>query len=352
MKKRDKILISLVLAIIFIVTQISCGGATTRRKFVGEISEESFLTKEEALVAYVQDEYCVENGEIYEFDSYETIEGLTVGELHSLGFSNSSEIDGERVVVTFKSQNGIFYKTETYLLEENEEYKYCSVVPWEDTPLNKAYYNFIVDQTQYQNVTVNLTSSAVFNYKGYRTTVKSDLKVFYTQDGVYISFETTEFSVGESHSQFVEFWALVEGEEFRVYTNDKNGSFTEITEDVLPILNNSAENLTPLGILNEYDHTIFMYRDSGFYLKETVKDELKTRFLKEVFGTEEGEVYAINTDVEIHDGKILTITETANAMSGSVTLSNVSTAVYSNYGKTEVDIPEEILQMQNQGEEE
>ena len=341
-------LLSILLIICCFSSVVSCKPTIESNKFTGVVSQNSYSSIEEALSAFLEEEFSSNLVGRYNYSSYEKTGTLTQTEINWLDIKkeSGSQIKGEKGIVVFTCENSeTMYETEVYLLNEDGNYRYCTVEPWDDIPLSKSYYNFIVQKEKYENVTVKIDTTTLLNRDGFKTTTNINLDLYCTEEYVYVSFDKQVYSGAVSDIEFVELWIINTESGIKVYTVGENSEYVQVTDDILPVLNDTLDNITPIATFKNYKHTAFMYKDNTFYLKEEVKEEYKNKFLQELFGNTDGEVFAINTDVEIERDRISVVTETANAKSGENTISHVMTATYTEYGKTVVQIPGEILQL-------
>lgn len=285
--------------------------------YVGELSTDKYDTMDDAVDAFIVEEYIGETITEVKNTTYNTNE-LTEEEVTGLGISEE-ELEGVNNVysceVSFNDGNSD--RTETfYLLIFDDGIKYQSKLPEKGEMITKSYYESVMKNSAMTECKVSgsMNIGMKYNFDGLKGsgTSKTTIEMINTETACYAKIKIT--IMGESSATEEYIVATDEGIRMFVSYGSEFEDWSDDIEEILGVDPTSVKNLYELNSVNalEYDHTYFEKTDYGFSLSGEKMQQALNEVLGEINGVDEMEDSGVDIDVSgltikyyVQDGRLV-----------------------------------------------
>lgn len=313
-----KIITFMLIFTLSLTALVGCGEKREKYSdaYTGEISTKEYNTMDDAVDAFIVDEYTGETSSDVKNTSYNT-DLLTAEEVEKLGLSEEQLKGVENVYsceLTF-SEGENERSVKLYLLSmDNGGVKYYSELPEKGKMITKSYYDSVMNNSAMLECAVSGTMNMKVKYnldgiKGSETT-KATMKMVNTQTACYAKVKTK----GSGTTTTVEEYLVATDGGIKLFVSDGDGfeDWSDDIEEMLGVDPSSVKNLYELnsGSAMEYDHTYFEKTDYGFCLsgekmQEAMSTVLADMDLEDMLGTGVTfDVSGLTLKCYVKDGKL------------------------------------------------
>lgn len=366
-RKFLSLLLVLVLALASVFAFAGCSKHPADESFTGAISAESYETKEEAAVAFVQQEI---NGKAtnaifvsYEKDkdlSEKEISNLNLGDKYSVSDVESAEMGevtfeenvqtsyvGDDSVATLSSRAaefGVVRKTSRMvIIKIGYVYLYYVPVFEKGEMITNSYISMILDYTKYRNMTEKSVSKSSVSLIGIKneTTITTTTKV--TENALYSKIVTK----AAEGSGIVELYVIERNSSLYAFqrTGEKENEMSSWKKVYFTY--SSIESF--LQNLFKFDHSYFERTKSGFKMSEDKLIAYVNDIMDNAFDSIGAEVTSGEVNYYVEDGRLSSsdVTMKMKVEAEGMKLNAKSTAEceWIDFGTTEIEIPAEITAM-------
>lgn len=316
----------------------------------GFVSEEVYTEKQKAAEGFILNEIKGED-EIIEFTEYKMLvemNGIEILVLNSDGKKEDFD-SGERGSIKYKVGEKE-YENYVCILESDGKYRYLVEKPYSDERVNKRYFDYIVSDEIYDNVTVTTQINTMVESEEHVITYETKITFTYTEEVVFCQYQSSEYSNGQSKVENYE-WYFFEEEGGKVvaYGQLDTGVFIDKTAIAIEKLKISADgSLRSFGEKskkNEFKHWCFIYerdKTDRFVLTEEGLKALNNRLIGEHFNGDNGTIDTASYSITLENDKIKSIDKSFYGETQTAKFSMVKTSTFSLFGKSTVELPEQL----------
>lgn len=337
------------------LSAISCGGTKVPSdEFEGKISASLFETKDDAVMAYLDEQINCDGNEYCEFSSYAHKKDLSSGEISDLDlddFMKESIISAERGKVSYIYGKEAF-ANEVILLETVEGYYYYTPYPKNGEALTLDYYTFLINEEKFKNVTVKSKFVVIEEDEILTRKTEIGIDLFRNEDKLKLSVVIRQSFNGGVSETTLNCYAFIEEENFVVYGVDDEGKYVDISQEFNLLFsqtfNKNMYLSNMLSSLYEVGPYLFKIDEEEIILRENEKSLIAEKFALAYYG--EG----ARTNTITYSMK--TLQERLSNVNVNVHIEDESQEkhayfdiekILSKYGETEFTVPEEVLALWN-----
>lgn len=268
--------------------------------YVGEVSEETYATQEQAAEAYVQEQIVGEKDvSIVNATSKGSLGAAEIAALEIPAEDSEGIVSVEEVEVEYSENEEIVpmasaptntKKVKVYIIKYTDYYKYFTPCPVTGETVNKSYYDSVFNSEKYKNCTVEstVTETVTGSAQGQTVVMNVEMSQFvkFTENAIYLEVSTKSESKISSQAGGVEESKIYgyitqddDGMSCWVKKESANGESLDWTKgDLTAIGFWDIEELAPFH--DQYlDYTYFTKTDYGF----TLAEENAAKYIEEVF---------------------------------------------------------------------
>ena len=340
-----------IFAIIMSFYVVGCDSQPSKKSvYNGFVSEEVYTEKQEAAEGFILNEIKGED-EIVEFTEYEMLVEMNGIEILVLNPDGKKEDfdSGERGTIKYKIGEKE-YENYVCILESNGKYRYLVEKPYSDERVNKRYFDYVVGDEIYDNVTVTTQINTMVESEEQIITFETKIVFTYTEEVVFCQYLSSEYSNGQSKVENYE-WYFFEDEDGKVvaYGQLDTGVFVDKTAIAIEKLKISTDgSLRSFGEKakkNEFKHWCFIYereKTDRFVLTEDGFKILNNRLIDEHFRGDYGTIDTASYSITLENDKIKSIDKSFHGETQTAMFSMVTTSSFSLFGKSVVELPEQL----------
>jgi uncharacterized lipoprotein YehR (DUF1307 family) len=395
MKKFCALALSTIIAVAGLATLTACDPSssdetpTYSETFEGSASKETYTSEDEAVTAYLSEEISGNSAQA-ELVSYESKGELSTKEQSSLALSDEEKTgltSIEKIEVTYRetstssyakvldkttlsattvdddTESSDTYTQTVYILKyESGAFRYFVPAPSNGDTLTKSYFDSVLDPENYLNVTFNFKSAyeSVYTYSGESSTYSYDWDAIAKVAGNYLyEYDTmkTISSGTTSDSTYYAYFLLKDGTMSEAYCDDGDWStystsssdmfgsdYADVTADELTY--KMVENVLKNWFGASIDYTYFEKTDTGFALRANkMKEYIASKGELSASELEILDNFNAEYTVFVTDGRINQCTSKISYVTDTTTYSASYTISPTDFGKTEITIPDEVQEL-------
>lgn len=351
-KRKLKIFVTLCISACITLSAIGCGTASVASAdFGGKMSTVAYEEIEDAAKAFFDEQINSNEHEDCRFSMYSPKKELSHSDIGGLDLGDYTEEDiiwAERGKVSFAYGNEVFVN-DVYILQTEEGYHYYSVLPDDEEAVTYDYYEFLTNEEKFVNVTVKTKSMIIVEGNNFSRQSEINYEFYFTEDKVKFSVSIKNFFNGGVSETVLSGYILIDGEDYSVYGMNEKSEYVDISQEFNGLFA-KGDNLqlfltNKLADLYKQGSHLFKVNEDTLVLKEKEKSLLSEWYIQEYYGEEKAQVDSLSCGVELENrqiSKISTNVHSFSEVSGQHTYVTIET-VLSKFGKTEVELPEELL---------
>ena len=336
---------------------------TPSETFVGAVSAASYETKEETARAYLSNELKGDSSQPI-YLSYEKVDDLTSDEIAGLALDDDlmASVESAEKGIVHYTDNSVEKRSSTTIIKANGKYRYYVSLTAVGEPLTNSYFESVFDGANYLNCTSTTTvnmrvnSSVTSSDVTYLQIIKFDDDVaYFDQQLPGMDFELYFEEVSSSIEVYIEhpqkndgkLYPLSEinrdlyyqGFEYRVYLTNGNEQIWIDTLDAM-------QDITDFMFMMDLDASYFVKTSYGFSMPDEKYREVCRMLLDDVdynmlsLAWDEYHI-RFNADYYVTDGRLSASKTVLTLSDGDEVFAITITALYTDFGTTEVTLPNE-----------
>ncbi|MBR2336324.1 MAG: hypothetical protein IKA61_00035 [Clostridia bacterium] len=347
--KLIKTVIALLTILILSCNFLSCGSSKAEQEVFKGTMSVAFASAQDAAEAYFNEQIKGGEYENCKFSGYTAKKELAKGDIDDLElgvYSPDDVISAERGKVSITYGSEVFLNT-VYIIQTQDGYHYYTLEPKDEEAVCSDYYEHLVSPEILDNVTIRTSAIILIEEEGFSR--QTEVSIEFCNDGEEIKFDVVikSFFNGGVSEISLGGYILANGEEIRAYGLNEKSEYVDITREFLALFSPEQKNVFLVNqISNIYvaGHSLFKVDGDTFVVRNVEQVNLAKEFEGLYYGENGGTVNSFAYALSVTNHKIGSISSNIHSID-SLGLKNLYVSIettFSQYGETEVDIPEEV----------